>query len=100
MNMDARYCPHCGAACASTAISCIICHHSLATTVVLASDQDQGLVPQREIFPSGHVLKERYRLLHPVGHGGFGTVYKALDLLNEQYVAAKVIYLTGLTPQQ
>ena len=33
---------------------------------------------------------ENHRCLHPIGTGGFGTVYKAINLQNGRKVALKV----------
>lgn|GEM_PF-1081787 len=46
----------------------------------------------------GHVLGARYRLDRPLGQGGFGTVWRAWDSIDEIDVAIKVI--PGLLPQQ
>jgi serine/threonine protein kinase len=38
------------------------------------------------------VLEQRYRLLHPVGHGRFGSVYLALDEETNVIRAAKILH--------
>lgn len=47
------------------------------------------------------LLQGRYRLLSQVGVGGFGEVYRALDMRHgERVVAIKQINLRGLSPQK
>ena len=38
---------------------------------------------------AGHILQGRYRIVKPVGQGGFGAVYRAWDLALKQPVAIK-----------
>ncbi len=50
---------------------------------------------------TGHLLLNRYRIGEPVGTGGFGTVYRAIDELKQQAgepaeIAIKVISAVGL----
>jgi eukaryotic-like serine/threonine-protein kinase len=46
-------------------------------------------------------LHHRYRIINQVGTGGFGVVYKAVDLAYaDQLVAIKAINLDGLRPQE
>jgi serine/threonine protein kinase len=40
----------------------------------------------------GDWLSDRYRLLEDVGHGGFGTVWRAFDVKTNQEVAVKVLH--------
>jgi hypothetical protein len=42
--------------------------------------------------PPGTVLAGRYHLIAPIGHGGMGTVYKALDLTFNRLVAVKTLH--------
>ena len=49
------------------------------------------------LFP-GMLFMDRYYIIEEVGSGGFGSVYKALDTLNEdRLVAIKEVSLAGLT---
>lgn len=82
------YCSVCGAANPSGATLCFACRQPLSTV------KDEDADEQK-------LLRGRYRLLLPVGTGGFGAVYKALDTwTQERFVAIKQINLKGLSPQQ
>lgn len=61
---------------------------------------NEGLEPFQEYQPGGYhpvhlgdVLgpSRRYRVLHKLGHGGFGTVWLCRNTHNAGYVAAKVM---------
>ena len=52
------------------------------------------------MLASGTLLHDRYRLLNPVGEGGFATVYRAEDTLKQRIVAIKSIGLAALNAQQ
>lgn len=81
-----RYCPHCGVANAPESLRCFSCQHPFA-------EQDEAV--------QGIVLSGRYQLLTQVGAGGFGGVYRALDLAEERrVVAVKEIHLRGLSAQE
>lgn len=74
------YCNNCGAANQNLAEHCSFCDAPL------------------HILAQEPLLKERYRLLLPVGQGGFGAVYKAEDTLNEnRLLAIKETNLSSLT---
>lgn len=50
--------------------------------------------------PTGHLLYQRYRLLHAVGQGGMGAVYMAQDTqLGDRPVAIKEMSMSRLSPQ-
>lgn len=52
-----------------------------------------------ELHPST-LFRDRYFILHKVGAGGFGSVYKARDIQNDnRFVAVKEVRLAGLSPQ-
>jgi len=48
-----------------------------------------------ETVPSGTVLHGRYRIERVLGSGGFGHVYLAIDLANNQQYAVKEYLVTG-----
>src|SRR5437588_12335642 len=77
------YCHHCGAANQEQATHCFACSGLLH-------------VPVQE-----SLLKQRYRLLGPVGQGGFGVVYKAEDThFANRLAAIKDFHLSALSPQE
>jgi serine/threonine protein kinase len=53
-----------------------------------------------ETVPSGTVLHRRYRIERVLGSGGFGHVYLAIDLLNNQQYAVKEYLVTGDSGQE
>jgi len=61
---------------------------------------DQIFSALSDVLP-GQVLDEKYRLETKIGTGGFGVVFKAMDLGLERYVAVKIFRpLSGdVTPQ-
>ena len=77
------YCNNCGAANQNQAERCFVCEAPLH-------------VPARE-----PLLKERYRILVPVGQGGFGAVYKVEDTHGgNRLLAMKEINLSALTAEE
>jgi len=44
------------------------------------------------LLPTGCVLADRYRILSPLGCGGFGSVYYARCLNTDQHVAVKLVH--------
>src|SRR5256885_10835794 len=53
-----------------------------------------------ETVPSGTVLHGRYRIERVLGSGGFGHVYQAIDLVNNQQYAVKEYLVTGTGGQE
>ncbi|MEM6961936.1 MAG: serine/threonine-protein kinase, partial [Myxococcota bacterium] len=58
----------------------------------------EGLEPLdvEETWPM--LLGGRYRIVRPMGQGGYGRVFEAVDLLTEQTVAIKQLRPHGLSP--
>jgi serine/threonine protein kinase len=89
------YCNVCGAANQAQATLCYACGHPLETAV-------EDTAPPSPAGPpaSRPLLAGRYRLIALVGEGGFGAVYKALDVQRDgALVALKQINLSGLRPR-
>jgi serine/threonine protein kinase len=89
-------CPHCGnpiavvPPAAQQEISCPSCGSSFSLD---CSPLETTPLPQQRL--------ERFHLLEVVGHGGFGTVYRARDPELERTVAIKVLRSGNLsTPQE
>lgn len=112
-------CPNCGATLPAKAAFCGVCGQSLKGTVALpashASDQNAGADAIHQapypgdkyptnhtgLLPAAHLLKERYHILKQVGKGGFGAVYKAIDIsIGSRVVAVKEMSQSGLGPQE
>jgi WD40 repeat protein len=92
------YCESCGAANSDEVEHCFACQRLLLDdTSVVAADTKQRATNEEEL-PT--FQGQRYRVVTRVGTGGFGAVYKAIDVQdNQQQVAIKEIKLRGLKPQ-
>jgi len=88
------YCSSCGALNDLHAAACFACGKPLTGTIDDHDDEASTLLA------GGTLLHNRYRLLDPVGEGGFATVYRAEDTQNQRIVAIKSIGLAALNAQQ
>jgi len=87
--MTDNFCPACGTSYEVAAGTCVVCGETLPT----------GRVTQP--LAMTELLDGRYRLLRPVGEGGFSTVYEAQDTQEgNRRVAIKMIDLAGLSAEQ
>ena len=89
------FCDSCGAANRPQAAFCYACGQPLQTSGGVKSSATTGLLAYN------HLLKQRYRIIGPVGKGGFGAVYKAADLqFGNRQVAIKEMSQGSLSPQE
>src|SRR6185312_13982500 len=98
------YCDACGSANRAQAIFCFSCGqrlHSPHATNVHPIPGGNGTHQQTGLLPASYLLKQRYRVLMQAGKGGFGAVYKAVDVLfGNRLVAIKEMSQQNLTPQE
>ncbi|MFC8197690.1 tetratricopeptide repeat protein [Streptomyces sp. NPDC057298] len=68
----------------------------LPSITLLEPTASRGRDPDRLPLPSGQLLAGQYRLIRPLGYGGMGEVYLALDTkVDDREVAIKILH-----PQQ
>src|SRR5216683_3292339 len=90
------YCINCGAANLAQAKFCFGCGQSLQTSVA-----PPGVSSLTGLLVHDHILDQRYRIISQVGRGGFGAVYKAIDLKSgNRLVAVKEMSQSGLSQQE
>ncbi len=92
------YCPRCGVLNSTNARTCIACRYLL---VAVAQSMRTTTASHPAVTQPIALLQGRYRLLTPLGQGGFGSVFKAQDALSQnRIVAIKEISLNGLQEQE
>ena len=85
------FCEHCGAANEAEARYCCFCKRPLDEIETTTTNTSSTLTA----LPIDTLLKERYRIIKPVGQGGMGTVYRAQDIgLNNRAVAIKELIVS------
>lgn len=45
---------------------------------------------------SGHIIKDRWRIINKIGTGGFGSIYEAYDCMSKECIAIKIESATQL----
>ena len=92
MALSPLYCDACGSENRARATFCFNCGQ------VLRPRSQTTMLPHRDFLPANHLLRLRYRVLTKIGRGGFGAVYKAVDLLfGNRMVAIKEMSQENLT---
>jgi eukaryotic-like serine/threonine-protein kinase len=97
------YCDYCGAENPDDAATCFACHRALDAPAPRTGNNPvfPNSFSQPLTSPLNSLLKGRYRIVARIGQGGFGSVYKAQDIRNnDQLVAVKEIDMGGLKPQE
>lgn len=60
-----------------------------------SSPANNGIGSEGVLFAPGEILDERFEILHPIGEGGWATIYLARQCLVDRLVAVKVLTLSG-----
>src|SRR5258708_9321090 len=94
------FCDACGAANVPQSDHCAVCGNSLQNRLT-SSHKQPALSPANKSITARPLLKGRYKMVHEIGKGGFGAVYKAVDTqLAERVVAIKEMSHDHLSPQE
>jgi len=62
--------------------------------------RDEGDTAKIPVFGTGTLLNKKYRIDIQIGKGGYGAVYKAIDITLDREVAIKQMLQDDLSPQQ
>lgn len=97
MTLTPLYCDACGGANRAQATFCCLCGKMLRTSYTPLP----STYIQTGLLPASHLLKQRYRVVAQVGKGGFGAVYKAVDMqFANRVVAVKEMSQQNLSQQE
>ncbi len=89
------YCDNCGAANRPQASFCYACGQPLHASSGKSTTTSTGLLS------TNLLLKQRYRILGQIGKGGFGAVYRAMDIqFGNRLVAIKEMSQSNLSSQE
>src|SRR5258708_1867417 len=90
------YCSNCGTINPAQAKFCFGCGQSVQNSIA-----PPGAVSLTGLLIHDQTLDQRYRIIGQVGRGGFGAVYKAIDLKSgNRLVAVKEMSQSGLSQQE
>lgn len=97
------FCSNCGAENPPQATYCNACGSALqaGTPSAPLPSPSSPLSASTDVLPSGHILRERYRIQEEIGQGGFGAVYRAEDTrIADRVVAVKEVRQGNLNTQE